>query len=103
MSHHLDLKELKIGQTLVLALEKDEGCFLNQNFPKPPKKTFWVGGLIKAQDEKSLSLDLKVFKDLATLDIDSPLANNTLSIPKENIAQSWWYCGSAILFLKTAA
>ena len=44
MSHQLELKELEIGQTLIVALEKDEGCFLNQNFPKPPKNTFWVGG-----------------------------------------------------------
>jgi hypothetical protein len=101
MSHKLEINELKQDQLLLIAQEKDEGCFLNQNFPTPPLHTFWLGGFFKKNSENYLEVEIKIFKDLETLDIDSPLTDNILTIPKKNIALSIWYCGIPIIFLKT--
>ena len=101
MSHHLLLEDIKNGQIVLIALSRDEGYFLNQNFPKIPKDCFWIGGVFTQKDKNTICVEVKPFKNLSTIDIDCMVNGNFLNIPVSNIDNVCWFCGTAWIFLKS--
>ena len=101
MSHLLQLDDIKAGQIVHVALERNEGRFLNQDFPAIPKECFWLGGILEDKTKNNITIELKAFRDLITIDIDVAMKGNTCIIPAENIEKMLFFSGTVWIFLRS--
>lgn len=101
MSHLLELNDIQPGQVVLVALDKEEGYFLNQKFPTISHGHFWFGGLFQGQNDTHISIELKAFRDLATIDIEAVMKDNICQIPLGNIERIWWFSGTTWIFLRS--
>ncbi len=101
MGHQLTSNDVRKDQVVLVALARDEGCFLNQRFPEiPHEHPFWIGGLVSKKTPQAISVEIKPFRDLATLDLDYAMAGNQLTIPTDNIEKILSFSGSIWILLK---
>lgn len=101
MSHTLRVEDLFLKQIIHMALAKEEGFFLNQNYPKTPPGMFWTGGILFEKTKNSLKIDLKPFLDLSKINLDHAFNGNILTIPHENIEKIVSFSGDVWILLKS--
>lgn len=99
MSHLLSLEDIKEGQIVHVALGRDEGLFLNQNFPATPKGRFLLGGIFQGKKDEMITIELKAFRNLSTVDIDYVMKGNICNIPTKNIEKILLFSGTTWIFL----